>query len=127
MKLNAMQHVCCRQLLAKWPPCTPERSVLVAKVMSTLLAKTVCAEDISKFELQTRWEEGAYDARTYGTYTYEPSDTEGTTLCYRSACERRCNCHEWVFHPHVAPASHHAAVGRTCAQLQPQRPQPRRP
>ena len=72
MKLNAMQHVCYRQLLAKWHPCMPERSALVAKVMSTLLAKTVCAEDISKFDLQTQWEEGAYDARTYDTYTFDP-------------------------------------------------------
>ena len=69
MKLNAMQHVCCRQLLAKWPPCTPERYSLAATVMSEVLAKTVCAVDVSTFELQTRWEEGAYDARTYDTCT----------------------------------------------------------
>ena len=69
MKLNAMQHVCCRQLLAKWPPCTPERYSLAAKVMSEVLSKAVRPDEISRFHLQTQYESGAYDARTYDTYT----------------------------------------------------------
>ena len=83
MKLNAMQHVCCRQLLAKWPPCTPERYSLAATVMSEVLAKTVCAEDVSTFELQTRWEEGAYDARTSKANSRAQIAVESKVCCHQ--------------------------------------------
>ena len=65
MHLNAMQEVCCRQLLAKWPPSTPE-------VMSSLPGKTVCADDISAFEYTMEWEEDEYDASVFDTFAFGP-------------------------------------------------------